>query len=288
MISQLTIVHRRKPETFEKGAVGFRVFATCLRSLAISFSETEFSDVRATDQIFRGEDAYRFLLEVTCGLQSPIVGETEVFGQFRHFADQWSERNSFFQNLYADIKAIRQAHLSHLGSQSYGSWVRKQVSSTTPVHIVGTGQLAGEVLIWLRKQNANIKIYSRSPKLSEERLRQTAGEAMNGQTVQDLSELSDTQGAAVIVASPLTGERLGQLIINPKLLIDLRDDSTTDAIKTIFEKRFCLADIFSEIEKDRSSAKEKVAAAHAMVDEMVTKRFQSQTVRPFGWDDLCA
>jgi hypothetical protein len=36
-------------------------------------------------EVFRGQQAYRFLLEVICGLNSPIVGKTAVMGQFKEF-----------------------------------------------------------------------------------------------------------------------------------------------------------------------------------------------------------
>lgn len=287
MFSQLQVIHRNKPDVFSDAirADGhWRVFVTCLRSLAISFDHQPLKELKSTDHVYRGEKAYRFLLEVACGLQSPIVGETEVFGQFREFADQWTERAAFFQNIYADVKNVRQAHLSHLGSQSYGSWVRKQVQTGTPIHILGTGQLAQEIYVWLRKQNTGITFYSRAHDRAELRLKN----ALNFDvTVKELNSAGDISGAAVVVASPLSAKQIETWMgtCQPKLLIDLRDDSNTDRVRGV---SFCLQDVFSEIEKGRHHARHKIAQAHQMIEEMVAKRFQSQTIRPFGWDDLCA
>lgn len=191
---------------------------------------------------------------------------------------------TFLQNMYADIKTIRQAHLSHLGSQSYGSWVRKQVNSEMPVHILGTGQLAQEIFIWLRKQNSNIRFYSRDPERAAARLTK----AMNYEAkVNDFSAVNDLEGAAIVVASPLSAQLIQGWMGSqrPKLLIDLRDDSDTNRISDV---TFCLNDVFSEIEKGRHHASHKISQARQMIEEIVAKRFQSQTIRPFGWDDLCA
>lgn len=284
MLSQLQVIHRKKPEVFAGSSSQWRVFVTCLRSLAISFDGQALDESKSTDQVYRGDQAYRFLLEVACGLQSPILGETEVFGQFREFADQWTDRAPFFQNIYADVKNVRQAHLSHLGSQSYGSWVRKQVKAGTPVHIIGTGQLAQEIYVWLRKQNSDITFYSRAHDRAELRLKNALGFDV---AVKEFAAAQDLTDATVVVASPVSANQvqtwMGQL--QPKLLIDLRDDSNTNRIRGV---NFCLQDVFSEIEKGRHHARHKIQLARQMIEEMVAKRFQSQTIRPFGWDDLCA
>jgi glutamyl-tRNA reductase len=254
--------------------------------VAISFSpqEQEASIAQPSDQVYRNDEAYKFLLEVACGLQSPILGETEVFGQFRTFADQWSEQAPFFQNIYADIKNVRQAHLSHLGSQSYGSWVRRQVQKDMPVHILGTGQLAQEIFIWLRKQNPEIHFYSRDPKRASARLHS----ALNADvSVRDFSGKRELENGAVIVASPVSSQHVQSWMNGrrSKLLIDLRDESGRNRIP---HTHFVLSDVFSEIEKGRHHAHQKISLARQMIEEIVAKRFQSQTIRPFGWDDLCA
>src|SRR4051794_17953925 len=85
MIQDLRIVHRRKPAKFAPDH-GPLVWATCLRSLA--FGGTP----ETGDEYYLQGEAYRFLLEVVCGLKSPIVGETEVFGQFKVFSQEWVKR----------------------------------------------------------------------------------------------------------------------------------------------------------------------------------------------------
>src|SRR5205085_5331838 len=85
-----------------------------------------------TVEVFRGQQAYAFLLEVICGLNSPIVGETAVMGQFKDFLlDAKFPRTSWgnflrqlVTNLMIDAKRVRARHMQGIGSQSYGSLVR--------------------------------------------------------------------------------------------------------------------------------------------------------------------
>lgn len=284
MLSKLTIVHRKKPNVFPDVPSGWDAFVTCLRSLAINFDGRTFPDLIASDEVFRGEAAYRFLLEVVCGLQSPILGETEVFGQFRRFAGEFPDAAVFYQNVFSDVKAIRQKHLSHLGSQSYGSWVRKQTQPDEAVHVLGTGQLATEILVWLMKQNS-VTLYGRSPLAATERLRRV------NESVQvcDIKSQPALKDSIVVIAAPMSGAEIQFWLAGqrPRLVIDLRDDSNTDKIE-IPGTCFRLHDLFAEIQLGRIQAQQKVQQARTMIDAIVTKRFTSQLIRPFGWDDLCA
>src|SRR5207253_9647180 len=108
-------------------------------------------------EVVRGQDAYRFLLEEICGLNSPIVGETAVMGQFKEFLlnakfpkNSWgSFLRRLATNLMIDSKRIRHEHLQGIGSQSYGSLVRHHVKGMPAVAVLGAGKLAREILPWL-------------------------------------------------------------------------------------------------------------------------------------------
>src|SRR5438128_5354015 len=108
-------------------------------------------------EMFRGQDAYRFLLEVICGLNSPIVGETAVMGQFKEFLlnakfpkTSWGNfLGQLATNLMIDAKRVRARHMQGIGSQSYGSLVRHHVKGMPAVAVLGAGKLAREILPWL-------------------------------------------------------------------------------------------------------------------------------------------
>src|SRR5919109_355258 len=87
MINELVIVNLR-PNGSEPIPDGFTnlQWQTCLRRIVfLHRSEPrDFAD-KPGSQTYFGRDAYQFLLEVICGLHSPLVGENAVMGQFRQF-----------------------------------------------------------------------------------------------------------------------------------------------------------------------------------------------------------
>lgn len=147
-----------------KGVLSFPsdafVLETCQRKV-IAFSDPKLS---YGDDLLKGTHAYEFLLRLVCGLESELQGETEILGQFRaawsRFEKTESEQADFLspwiQRILEDVKEIRANDLQNLGSQSYGSLVRKVLREgavKTPgpqkVLLVGAGHLATEILPWL-------------------------------------------------------------------------------------------------------------------------------------------
>src|SRR6267378_4233654 len=113
--------------------------------------------VSASVEVYRGRDAFGFLLEVICGLNSPLLGETAVMGQFKEFCSHarfpntpwgWFLRQ-LTANVLVDAKRVRRDHLQGIGSQSYGSLVRQHVKGMPTVAVLGAGKLAREILPWL-------------------------------------------------------------------------------------------------------------------------------------------
>lgn len=116
-------------------------------------------------QIYREKEAYDFLLRVATGLESEVVGETDIFGQLKEawkkFADTESvlvdELLPWFQRLFEDTKEIRSQYLHDLGGASYGSLCRKVLgrpggtdqAKKQKVLIIGAGQIAQSIAPWL-------------------------------------------------------------------------------------------------------------------------------------------
>jgi hypothetical protein len=125
-------------------------------------------EIRNTHPELRaGEDAYRFLLEVTTGLRSAIPGETNVFGQFKKAwlsfrctgqAAHVARLAPMIYRLINDTKAIRQEHLEGLGGSSYGSLVRKLIAPKQDERIlfVGAGSLTQSILPLFRAHSLGI------------------------------------------------------------------------------------------------------------------------------------
>jgi len=70
---------------------GAFVLQTCQRSLVLSFSEHAVDNHNDTLYHWKHEadEAYIFLLETICGLNSKLLGENEIVGQFKSAYQQF-------------------------------------------------------------------------------------------------------------------------------------------------------------------------------------------------------
>ena len=104
---------------------------TCLRFVALGRKlPTKFY---MGVEVYQGADAYRFMLEIACGLHSKIQGESEIFGQIKqawkeyHTAEPVASKplNTLVQHLFADTKRVRTEFLHGIGGQSYAGATQK-------------------------------------------------------------------------------------------------------------------------------------------------------------------
>ena len=153
-MSELILIHRaRNGNALE---LGVPTWSTCLRQIAFLHSD-DFNQIekslQSSDEVYRSVSAYCFLLEVVCGLKSPLLAETEVQGQFKIFLQEiskthhqfWGIFSGFFQGVLSASKYVRTEHLTDLGSQSYGSLIRRRLEINDSVTILGAGHLTGPV-----------------------------------------------------------------------------------------------------------------------------------------------
>lgn len=144
------------------------VIATCQRTVIVALGRDARVQVAGRmpaavrAQGFVGVEAYAFLLRFACGLESRLVGETEIFGQIKESWRLFSaapgmlarQLDSWVQLLFKDTKEIRAHQLMAMGSASYGSQVRRLLGTATvgPTLLVGAGQLAQVVAPWIETQ----------------------------------------------------------------------------------------------------------------------------------------
>jgi glutamyl-tRNA reductase len=327
MFSELILIHRSGSQTpliqagpgskTEVGAAAFAsayplhslhtfFFKTCLRQIAIVDSEAAANltnQLGPEDEVFRGPDAYQFLLEVICGLRSPLVGETEVSGQFKLAvaafavpANPWGQQiKRMFQNLFEDAKRIRQKHLVDLGSQSYGSVLRrefKRLPTVKTIHVLGAGHLVQEILPWIAKDGIQVHVHCRNP----EKARSEIGK----QTVVAVHSLEETvsfkNGDAFVVAAPVTAEWIRSWIgavadQSPEVIADLRADSHEDRLvgHSALECRVIdLKQVFNHISETQAHLEARKEAALKAIGAAVHERNCYVEYRPFGWEDVCA
>jgi glutamyl-tRNA reductase len=191
-------------------------------------------------RVYAGADAYQFLLQVICGLQSPLLGETEVMGQFRKFRNEaqfpatvWGD---FLQRLTTDLlrdaRHIRQHHLQGLGSQSYGSLVRKCVKGSTTVALLGTGNLAEEILPWLNEKDITVRLFYRSWVHARRLMARYPAVSLSRFEMEDASWMR--KSSALIVAAPIRSGEITRWIevqeTRFSIVVDLRGEAAEDQI----------------------------------------------------------
>ena len=281
MLNELCIVHRRKPAVFDLAKIDGPVWATCLRSLAFVSPVQGAVLEQAHDEKYVGKAAYQFLLEVVCGLHSPIVGETEVFGQFKLFMAEWLKIQPQYavlaQRILSDAKSLRSEFLSGLGNQSYGSWLRKNLKENT-LHIIGGGHLVREVLPYLTKQGKKVVLHVRNPGKVD---------FFEGE-IRRIDENAFSEGA-LIIAAPLTSVEIEKWLGGQQAsqVFDLRDNSCSDKVQSAFESHG-LKDIFQQIEENKIRLVPLVETVRGEIALRAEKLAATAVVRPQGWDDICA
>lgn len=270
---------------------------TCLRKIAVGPAAQLDRSLIDTNQfdIFEGAQAYRFILEVICGLKSPLIGETEIFGQFKTAAAQFESTahigsaplRKFLRALNEDAKKVRDLHLKDLGSQSYGSLVRKELKGIKKVHFIGAGQLTKDILPWLVKDGTEVHIHARDVKRAAKAL-----PAFANIQIHSLDSKFEAGEVALIVAAPVEAEWLNAWAAERnfkfKVIMDLRGDSHLDRLSIPTAKTVLLNELFERISENQNILQERKDRALKEIHQAVVVREQHVEYRPFGWEDVCA
>lgn len=305
MIEQLVIVNLRHEARQKMPAVLSGIeWQTCLRRILFLNSTECASTIAAmengemtlpTVEVFRGHAAYRFLLETICGLNSPIVGETAVMGQFKEFLlnakfpkNHWgSFLRRLATSLMIDAKQIRHEHLQGIGSQSYGSLVRQHVKGRPAVAVLGAGKLAREILPWLIGKT-KVRVFYRNF--------DRAKDLLENYPEIDLVKYSgdarwQESEAALVIAAPLSADEVSRWSDSQGTkftkCLDLRGDAQSDPVSSAGDV-IKLNELFEALRSERERLEVHVDAARAEIRQLVQRQNQQAQFRPFGWEDLCA
>ena len=306
MLDQLTIVNLRHDarENFPAPLNGLE-WKTCLRRvLFLNRNETNALIKAAEDrkqlpaavEIYEGEAAPKFLLEVICGLNSPLVGETAVMGQFREFLTEarfpdtsWGNYlRQLTSNLLTDAKRVRHDHLQGLGSQSYGSLVRQHVKGLPMVSVLGAGQLAREILPWLIGKT-RVHVFYRN----WDHARELLNEYPEIELVKFSMAAADSeqQETGLVIAAPLSAAQVENWVRQQRSgflkCLDLRGEAEIDPLSFSFSV-VELSELFDALRNDRQKLEGRVAAARAEINLLSQRQMHQAQFRPFGWEDLCA
>jgi glutamyl-tRNA reductase len=160
------------------GGANVFVLVTCLRIEIVAESTLDDLQTAATsligpatgDLVGRsGSEAIHHLLSVASGLDSPIVGEAEVLGQFRRAVEQGRSLGTisgpFSQLLATAIKTGRsvRSQLPATPQASLSRVASDRVAGLSTVAVLGAGAMANAVATALTENGTHVTMYARRP-----------------------------------------------------------------------------------------------------------------------------
>lgn len=300
MLEDLVVLHHpAKPGEQWPVAINGLEWQTCLRRIVLlhkSESAALIPDLPEDFETYEGQVAHNFLLEVICGLRSPLVAETAVMGQFKEFCASarfpMNEWGAFLRrvtsDLLVDAKHVRRRHLEGLGSQSYGGMVRQHLKGVPSVVVLGAGQLAEEILPWMVGKS-DVTVCARNPeragsltaKFPQVRLAQFAL----------IAPVEESRETAVVIAAPISASDVKEWMAaqpTPVVkVIDLRGEAETDPLNCSLPV-VRLSEMFAALKNERPEPAARVAAARDEIRKAGQRLIEQAQFRPFGWEDLCA
>lgn len=255
-----------------------------------------------------GSDAYRLLLRVACGLESEIIGETDIFGQVKRSWETYQIAQQkepipfsrWIHRLFEDTKEIRSLYLQNLGGNSYGSLARRIIQTARKNHLhptetillVGSGQLGQSVAPLLAKlSDARLLICNRSPESA-----QKLAHSVHANAIPAVDEKKAWASAHhVVLCTPphSTLDPIRSSYDAPQIqsVIHLGYPSKIESPWAKVPHFFCLEDLF-ELEKDCTSLRKTQvdAASRACNEKAMLHALTSESGGPshlaHGWEDL--
>ncbi len=267
---------------------------TCLRKTVL-FSEAQFESLKIEDtslskgfDVRTGYEAVEYMVKVLSGLESPIVGETEVLGQFKKQVipqlKEKSELEGIVQFVLNLVKVVRTKHLVGLGSQSYGSMVRRIVKGDQHILFVGAGVLTESILPWVKaSKNTMLSVRSLERYKTTDVYKENKG--LKAFSLDE--EFKFDFPLNVVVCAPIEAEVLEKYLskANVQTVIDLREESKNDPIENLSCKLFNLEKVFEEVHTGEEKKDKLIKNIEDDISHKIEERFVKY--RPFGWEDLC-
>jgi len=288
----LAILHREPDQDAARFGDQSPIWRTCLREVVfLDEAQASLTGDSLGQHLTEGH-AYRLLLEILCGLQSPMTGETQVLGQFKSFLATLGKDQPGLarlgQRLLTDARDVRAKHLQGLGSRSYGSAVRRDLAGCRHAVVIGTGKLAAEVLPFLADDGRTVDQWGRGEEphlVRDDGIRYCPLSAIDGID-------APAEATALIVAAPVAAdviERVAAKYVGLLRVIDLRADVGQRPLAfDAHVEVVSLQDLFTRMHDAHATAVPHIEAARQDIAWRTRQYELRDELRPFGWDDLCA
>ncbi len=243
---------------------------------------------------YEGRKALQHLFSVTSGLDSLILGETQILGQVK-LAMSLSEKAGFmdeflFEIFYSAVSFARRVHQSTVlsrGKVSVGSvaidFIKEKIGSLAGKNllIIGVGKVTELVLKYLRKEKPNVIFISNR---TFDKARHLANK-INAKVVRFDDIKQNLAKADVVIsatASPhfvIKKETLSEIPNRKVLIIDLALPRDVDPIVGEMENvdLFCLEDLDTVIERNKKKRALEAIKLKKIIDREAENQWQRFT-----------
>ena len=306
LLSKLKVVHLRKtagstvPELVHSSTFSGLFLDSCQRLLWVSWDAmVELETLRGGSQIefFSGSDAYEFLLRVATGLESRVLGETDILGQIKEAwrkAPESEFLDTLMPKILEDAKFVRSRYMEGLGGTSYGSLVRMLLGPSakgSPTVILGAGLLAQAVAPYFLENDLLLvnRSFDKAYTLAEELLVKGARSCAALPSSQELSALEGA-GLALICIPPdenCDAARRDALSKQASWVVHLGLRRGGEGVWKDMPRLLNLDDVF-DLEKNQDETRKLQVnrALHACADRAKLRAMGNSVTIAHGWEDL--
>ena len=243
---------------------------------------------------YKGKRALEHLFSVASGLDSLIIGETQILGQIK-IAMSLSEKEGFmdetsFEIFYLAISFARRIHQSTRmseGKVSVGSvaidFIKEKIGGLTGKNllIIGVGKVTELVVKYLEKERSNVVFISNR---TFDKARHLA-EQINAKVVRFDEVKQYLVKADVVIsatASPhfvIKKETLSESPNHKILIIDLALPRDVDPVVGDMENvdLFCLEDLVTVIERNKEKKAREATRLKGIIDREADRQWQRFT-----------
>lgn len=263
------------PKSLEPGTFTIQ---TCQRSLTLKYSEKKHSK-----NAISGQDAYFYLLEIICGLQSKLIGENEIVGQFKTAYQNYLNDDArspkliqVLEKLFKDAKEIRRKYLLGICQKTYASITRRSImtlNQNEPVVIIGSGHLSEDLINQFKKKTDVIICARNTQKVQElasmHELKIIPWE--DKETLKNYPFIANTVGTEKILFDNTFFESWSSKHPN-RLFVDLASPSPIQTDLELKDGVMHLEDIFKEGAIRESKKRSQIDTAREAIKEITIKR----------------
>lgn len=243
----------------------------------------------AEPEFFRGYDAFRHLAETAASLDSLVVGEPQVLGQYKAAAaqcDEWGlcgpAMRHVFSQVFRAAKAVRSETELFRGKVSLvpltESLLRKHLAGkpTARVAVLGTGQIGQRMAEMLQATHPHVELHvvSRDPVRAAQRAGEMGGTGHAlARFLESPPEKLDVLALAMTTDTPILSAKAMEAMAleTPLLVLDLAIPRNAETAQAQGLTLVQMDDLVRQSQEARAGREAELASAHAVLERELAR-----------------